>query len=345
MKSVVLRPDGSTGRPRASLEDREPPKVGPGEVLVEMRACGICGTDLEKLKGEYTASMAVIGHEAVGVVSSVGEGVDSLKAGDRVFPHHHVSCGKCWYCTRGSETMCDTYRRTNLDPGGFAEFFRVPRENVARGGVLRIPDGTSFDEASMVEPAACCLRAIKRCGVSAGDSVLVVGAGPVGLTHCMLLRSKGAVPMISDVSSHRLAFADALSFGPAIDASSSDVSEEVRKKTGGRGADAAIVAAGSKGAIVQALMSVRKGGTVCLFGIPSRGAVLDYDFSDVFNSEVSVVSSYAATEAETGEALELIASGRVDLGKLVTHRVRLAEFQRGVDAALSGEAMKVIVTP
>ena len=312
---------------------------------MEMKACGLCGTDIEKLHGQYTAAMPVLGHEAVGVVAGVGSGVTEFRAGDRVFPHHHVPCRRCYFCRRGSETMCRRYRTSNLVPGGFSEFFIVPSWNVAGGGVLRLPQTVGFAEGAMIEPVACCLRALDRCGARPGESALVVGAGPVGLVHALLLDSMEAEVIVSDVNSARLAFARDRAIENTLDPRSVDVAESVKRLTGGRGADLAIVASGSPRATVQALRSVRKGGRVCLFGVPVKGSVLDYDFSDIFNSEVTMVTSYGATEIETAKALGLMASKLIDVRPLLTHKFPLGEFEKGVEVASSGEGMKIIITP
>ncbi len=345
MKSVLLRrPPGSSGF-RAEVLDVPVPPLRAGELLVEMKACGLCGTDIEKTLGQYTASMPVLGHEAVGVVAAVGDGVEGLKVGDRIFPHHHVPCLGCYYCRRGGETMCPEYRKSNLYPGGFSEFIRVPAWNVSHRGVLRLPDGVGFEEASLTEPVACCIRALDKCGVSPDDSVLVVGAGPVGMAHALLLVSHKARVMVSDVNKGRIGFAEAAKVGPVIDASKLDVADSVRKETAGRGADLAIVASGNKEAIVQALSSVRRGGKVCLFGVPVRGSVLDYDMSDLYNSEVSMISSYGAAERDTSLALDIISRRAVNLVSLITHRFHIEEFDKGVETVVQGKGMKVVITP
>lgn len=344
MKAVLLHRDAQ-GRGRAEVAEVKVPQAGYGEIVVKMMACGLCGTDVEKIRGEYTAAMPILGHEAVGVVSSVGEGVAGITEGDRVFPHHHVSCGKCHYCRKGSPTMCAEYRKSNLDPGGFAEFFRVPRMNVESGGVLHLPPRLGFELAALVEPVACCLRGIDRLAPEKGDSVLVVGAGPVGMTHALLLKSQGAKVMVSDVSEPRLEFARKARVGETIDAGKADVPRQARELTAGRGPDLVMVASGNPKAIVQALKAVRRGGRVCLFGAPFEGAVLDYAVSDVFNSEISVGTTYGATEKETKRAMSLLASGKIDLQGLITHRFSLEDFAQGVQASLSGDAMKVLMVP
>jgi L-iditol 2-dehydrogenase len=343
LKSVVLKPEGGTGRLEPTLADFEVPSPGRGELVVKMEACGFCGTDLEKMRGEYTASMPLLGHEASGVVSAVGDGVTSFKRGDRVFPHHHVPCYECYICKSGDDTMCDMYRKSNIHPGGFSEYFRVPEWNVSKGGVLPLPTRVTFDQGALIEPVACCLRAIGR-HARAGETVLVAGAGPVGLMNAILLEPMDVKLVISDVVAPRLEFAERLNLGPVVDASKDDVPARLRAETQGRGADLAIVASGSKAAIMQALGSIRRGGRVCLFGVPSRGSVLGYDISELYNAGQQIVTSYGADETDTKAALEFIASNpRIE--RLVTHRFPLSDFDRAVEAAAGGEAMKVLLTP
>ncbi len=327
------------------MVDLPVPGIGPGEILVKMGACGLCGTDLEKLGGLYTAAMPVIGHEAVGTVEAIGDGVQGYIIGDRVFPHHHVSCGACKFCLSGSETMCEDYKRTNLDPGGFSEFIRVPAFNVARGGVLRIPQSVGFEEASLVEPLACCVRALKRCKPGMGDSVLVVGAGPVGMLHATLLKQAGARVFVSDVSPARLAFAEGTGGLDTIDGREADVPLVAKAATGGLGADLAIVAAGNPSAIEQAVRSVRRGGKVCLFGIPHEGTLLPVPVSEVYNREVSLVPSYGASDSDAAEAIRHVSGAPESYRRLVTHRVRLDEFGDAVSLAKRGDGMKIVIVP
>jgi L-iditol 2-dehydrogenase len=345
LKSVLLKSIPGKGRLEAVVIEIPEPAAGPGDIVIEMRTCGLCGTDIEKIRGEYTASMPVIGHEAVGVVSAVGEGVLEVEEGDRVFPHHHVPCYECRYCKRGSETMCGDYKTSNLDPGGFSELFRVPAWNVKHGGVLQVPPQVTDEEASMIEPVACCGRAISRCGVVADDSVLIVGAGPVGLSHALLLGSMGSQTMVTDIVEPRLRFAERMGVGRVVDASRADVPREAKEWTGGRGADVVIVASGSQKAVTQALKSVRRGGVVCLFGIPVKGSMLECRLSDIYNSDIAIVPSYGAAESDTAKALKIIAARDVDFRPLITHRFPLEEFNRGVEVATQGQAMKVVITP
>ena len=343
MKSIVLRSGTGKAGMRPGIEEMDVPSPGRGEIVVRMEACGLCGTDLEKMRGEYTASMPVLGHEAAGVISAVGDGVTSFIVGNRVFPHHHVPCYECYLCKSGDETMCDMYRKSNILPGGFSEYFRVPEWNVAKGGVLPLPDEVTFEEGALVEPVACCLRGIRK-HARAGETVLVVGAGPVGLMHALLLEPMEVRVIISDIIKPRLESAEKMRVGIVLDASKDDVPGRLRAETQGRGADLAIVASGSRAAIMQALGSIRKGGRLCLFGVPAKGSVLGYDISELYNSGQHIVTTYGADDVDTKAALGIIASNP-DFARLVTHRFPLSRFDEAVAAATEGEAMKVVVTP
>jgi len=340
MKYIQLK---STGK--VAVEESSPPVMKKGDILVEMKACGLCGTDLEKMQGRYLASKPVLGHEASGVLTDVGENVESFKVGDRVFPHHHVPCYECHLCRHGSETMCPHYRANNLDPGGFSEYFRVPAWNVKHGGVLKLPEHVTFEEASLIEPTACCIRALNRCNVSGDETVLVIGAGPIGLTHLRLLSMRGATVMVSDINATRLEFAERFGASMVYDAAKTDASLKIKEQTGGVGADLVVAASGSSGAIVQALNAVRKGGKICLFGVPAKGSRLDYDFSDIFNSEISIITSNAATEVETKAALKLMEERKLNLTSLITHRFKLSDFEMAVETAFRGNCGKIIITP
>ena len=343
MKSIVLAPAAGGHGYAPTLVESEAPRPAGGEVTVSMEACGLCGTDLEKIRGEYTASKPVIGHEAVGVVKEAGEG-SGFRAGERVFPHHHVPDYECHLCRAGNETMCGHYRASNLSPGGFAEVFAVPEWNVKKGGVLRLPDAMGSEVASLIEPLACCVRALRKCRVEQGESVLVAGAGPVGMMHALLLKPIGARVIITDVSPDRLRFAERAGVGRVLDARG-DVPAAVKSETSGEGVDLAVVASGSKAAIVQGLRSIRKGGRVCLFGVPARGSVLDYDVSELYNAEQGVVTSYGAVESDTREAMAVLGARGAEFGRLVTHRFPLGRFDEAMAAASGGAAMKVVLTP
>lgn len=265
MKAAMI-----AGKGIVELRDFEVPSIGDVEILVHMRVCGVCGTDLEKVHGEHITP-PILGHEVAGEIERVGTDVQRFEKGDRVVVHHHISCRNCFYCKNGLETLCEAYPKINLDPCGFAEYFRVPETLVRGGTVYAIPDSLSFEEASQTEPTACCIRALRKAGVSAGDSVAVFGVGPVGLTHVQLLKLYGAAPIFAvDVIGNRREIATRLGAEMTLDPVSDDVPKAISLITEGRGVDYAIVATGNMEAIKQASMSVRKGGRVVLFGSPAR---------------------------------------------------------------------------
>ncbi len=332
------------GSGRVNLREVPTPKIKPGEVLVKMRACGICGTDLEKIRGEAHTPQ-VLGHEVSGDISEAGEGVQKIQDGERVVVHHHVSCGECYYCRRGDSTLCELYQKTNLDPCGFAEYFRVPRENVARGAVLRVPDGVSYDEASFVEPLGCCLRSLARLGKVADRSAAVLGVGSTGVLMVQLLRSNNVKLLVaSDVSPARLKFCKLLGVDVTINPASENIAAAVENATEGRGVDLVVVATGNLRAMEDALAIVRRGGTVNLFGMPPKDANLSIDPSRLFIREVKIIPNYSTTEKEMSEAMELIASHTVKVGELVSHRFDLAQAEEAFRLAADTEkSVKVIV--
>lgn len=336
LKAAVLVQGG------AEVKELPEPVAGDGELVVRMMACGLCGTDMEKLRGQYTAAMPIIGHEPAGVVEQVGSGIDSFKRGDRVFVHHHVPCGRCKFCLAGSETMCPSYRKSNIYPGGFSELFKAPAWNVSRGGVISLPAGMSFDLGALVEPTACCIRGLRRVGLEGVKNAFIVGCGPVGLTHAILLRRNGIEVIASDVNKKRLLFAQ--EFGASHLVTPDSAESEVKKLTDGDGADLSIVASGNAEAIRLALSSTRRGGRVLLFGVPEKGSRLDYDLADLFTSEVSIITSYGATERETNEAISIL-SRETQVEKMVTHHIKLDDFKKAIEVYNSGEAVKIVITP
>ena len=336
MKAVLLE------NCKVVIKDIEVPKLQEGDVLVKMKACGLCGTDLEKISCQYVASQPILGHEPTGIVEE--STVDWLKKGDRVFAHHHVPCYECYYCRKGSPTMCPYYRKTNLDPGGFAEYFRVPALNVKRGGVLKLPDNVSFDEGAFIEPLATVIRAQRRVRIDEGDTVFIVGAGPMGLLHAIMAKvNKAGTIITSDISDFRVDFSYKVGVDYSINSKKVNVVDEVKKLTDGRGADVTIIASGSPRAILDGLSSTRKGGRVLLFGVPYKGTILNYDISELLNNELSIISSNAAVEEDTRESLNLIESKRIDVTKLITNKFPLEQFNEAIRVANEGKSIKIII--
>jgi L-iditol 2-dehydrogenase len=326
------------------VEEIPVPDVGPGEILVQVRACGLCGSDLMEW---YVAGKAptVLGHEPAGVVAGVGEGVGEFEIGDRVFVHHHVPCFTCHHCLRGHYTLCETFRTTHLDPGGFAEYIRVPALNVQRD-VLKLPPSMSFAQATLIEPVATCVRGVERAGIQTGDTVVVIGAGGTGLIHSQLARIYGAgMVLVTDFSPYRLEMARQLGADHAVDAHG-DVLTTLRQLNGGRGADVVIVSAGSIQAMEEGMALAGGGATVLLFAPSSPEETLAISPHRLLFSEITVTSTYSCSPRETRQALRLIEGDRIEVEKLITHRFDLGGVGEAIRlAAKAGDSLKIVITP
>jgi L-iditol 2-dehydrogenase len=329
---------------RLALADLDVPRIGRGEILVKMNMCGVCGTDLEKLKG-MRVTPSVLGHEVAGEIEEVGSGVAGYSEGDRVVVHHHVPCGNCFYCRRGDSTMCSDFPKSNLDPCGFAEHFRVPEINVSKGAVFQIPSNMSYEEAALTEPTGCCIRGLSKLGARADEDFLVVGAGPAGLTHIQLLRVLGAhLILATDLVESRLAWAGKSGADAVFNVAKTDSKKAILDATEGRGVDKVIVASGSCKAIDYSLHVVRKGGRILLFGIPPEGSLLNLDANRVFIREIGLIPSYSTTEKEMRTALEMMTFGRIRLTEMITHRFKLLEIADAFRVAGDTESsLKVMV--
>ena len=326
------------------VQDTAKPQLGQGDILVKMQSCGICGSDVEKVFGKYGQPSMRLGHEPAGTIIGVGSAVSDFKVGDRVFTHHHVPCYSCHYCKHGNETMCPKYYETNLSPCGLAEEYVVPEWNVGHGGVLKIPDSMTFDEAAMIEPLACCVRAWSKLSYKKGDTAAVFGAGPTGMMHVMLAQANEFSKVFCfDVNDFRLDFAS--TFGAIPLKSGPQSVDKMLSETQSQGVDVSIVATSSLKAISDAIMATRKGGFIVLFGVPSKGATMDVDMSVVYSKELTLVPSYAASDQDTKRSLALIASGKTDVKRLITHRYALDDSQKAFEHAHTGQgAMKIVIT-
>jgi len=329
-----------------SIDDVEIPPLGSGDILVQMESCGICGSDLEKVFGHYGKPSMRLGHEPAGIVLDVGFGVTQFKKGDRVFTHHHVPCYDCHLCNHGNETMCTKYYETNLSPCGLSEKYVVPSWNVSHNGVLTISDKTSFEEAAMIEPLACCVRAWTKFPYKEGDSVAIFGVGPTGMMHVMLAHAKKFSKIFCfDVNAFRLDFAKKFNITQSINSLDENRKQKVLDDTDGRGVDVAIVATSSLNALEDAIGMVRKGGSIMMFGVPSKGAMMNLDISIVYSKEITLITSYAASDKDTVEALNLIESSQIDVKQLITHTYSISDSQKAFDHARTGQnAMKIIIT-
>jgi L-iditol 2-dehydrogenase len=326
------------------LEELPIPRIGAGELLVRIRASGICGSDLMEWYRIKKAPL-VLGHEITGEVVEGGEGVENFHVGDRVFAAHHVPCGKCRYCLSGHQSVCDMLRATHFDPGGFAEYIRVPKINVELG-THQLPVEVTFDEGSFIEPLACVVRAQRFARMTAGQSVLVIGSGISGLLHIQLAKTRGADRiMATDISEFRLNAARRFGADAAIHGRE-DVPARLRELNGGRLADVVIVCTGAMAAIQQAVKSIDRGGTLLFFAPTAAGVDVPIPLFDFWRDEISVVTSYAGSGEDLVESIELIRSQRVRVAEMVTHRLSLAEAGLGFQLTASGQdSIKVIIDP
>lgn len=341
MKAGLLAAPG-----RITVEERPEPTPGPGEVVVSLAACGICGSDLEKVKGNYRATQ-VIGHEPVGTVAALGAGVAGPAIGTRVFAHHHVPCYACPACYSGAYTYCHSYTKTNLDPGGFAEQFRVPAVNVSRAALLPLAPTVSWEEGTLLEPAGCALTALRIVGLPPATTVMILGLGPVGILYARLARTLGAGWIGgADPSPLRRTAAGRRGVDASVDPRNVEkVRQLVQLATGGRGVDLAVVATSAVSAVSVAVSLVRRGGTVNLFGLPEAGSHLDEDLQQLYLRGLKVIPTYATTERDIAEVHALLAAKRFEVRDLVTHRFALEKLPEAFQLAAQPEkALKVVAT-
>jgi L-iditol 2-dehydrogenase len=312
---------------------------------MRVEASGICGTDLLEWYRLHKAPL-VLGHEVAGVVEAVGEGVEQYKVGDRICAAHHVPCNTCHYCLSGHHTVCDTLRRTNFDPGGFAEYLRMPSINVEQG-IFTLSDEVSFEEATFVEPLACVLRGQRLAHLQPEQSVLIIGSGIAGLLHIQLARTSGAgYVMATDVVDYRLEAARKFGADVAVQAKEYNPGY-LRRAVDGRLADLVVICSGATSAINQALESVERGGTVLFFAPTEPGLSVPISVNDLFwRNEITLTSSYGGSPADYAAALELIQAGKIHVREMITHRLGLVETGLGFQlVARAQDSLKVIIEP
>jgi len=329
------------------VEEIPAPQVGPGDVLIRIEASGICGSDVMEWYRLGRAPL-VLGHEVAGEIVAIGNGVKGYNVGDRVAATHHVPCYTCHYCRSGHHTTCDLLLKgTKFEPGGFAEYVRVPAINVELGGVFPLPDEVSYEDGSFVEPLACVLRGQRQARLRPGQSVLVAGAGISGLLHIHLARALGAGRIFAvDSIGYRLDAALQLGADNVINAND-DVPSQLRELNGGKLADLAVICRAAF--MPQALSSVERGGTTLFFGAAREGATIPTPVNDLFwRTEMTLTSAYGAAPSDCLTALELIRAGSVRVNDMITHRFALADTVKGfrlVSQPQDNQSIKVIIEP
>lgn len=327
------------------VEELPVPNIGSGEMLIRVEASGICGTDVLEWY-RIGRSPLVLGHEVSGTIISVGEGVKDYKEGERICASHHVPCNNCLYCLNGHQTVCDTMSATNFEPGGFAEYLRLPAINV-KYGVYPLPDGVFFEEAAFVEPLACVIRGQRLARFKSGQSVMIVGCGISGLLHIKLARANGAGLIVAvDINDYRLKAAKQFGADSVIKAQE-DAAACLRRLNKNRLADLVIICTGSPSAYLKAFQYVERGGCILFFAATEKGFTIPLSVNDVFwRSEVTFTSSYGASPADCIEALNMIKSARVKVSDMITHRLSLDEIGKGFKLVYEAkESIKVIIEP
>jgi L-iditol 2-dehydrogenase len=345
MQAAVYR-----GVDRVEPEQLPVPEIGPGEMLVRVHTCGVCGTDLKKIHHGLVAPPRVFGHEIAGRVAAVAPGEAEWRVGDRVVVQHHVPCGDCFYCRRNLYASCPIYKRTGLTAGfepaggGFAELVRVMP--FVRRGIVRIPDGVSLEEASFLEPLNTVLKGVRTLRCEAGETALVIGQGPIGLLFTQVLRAAGVSVIATDLFPRRRGLSEELG-GIPLDPEAADVVRECRDRTEGRGVDAAVVAVASTAVIPQALEAVRPAGRVLLFAQTRLGEPVTVDAGQVCMQEKALLGSYSSDIDLQDEVAELLFSRKVRAAPLITHRFPLAEIGEALKVASHPrpDSLKVVVQP
>ncbi len=326
------------------VEKRPIPEIGDRELLVKVKACGICGSDVMEW---YRVKKAprVLGHEMTGEIVEVGKEIKEFKVGDRVFVSHHVPCNKCKYCLEGNHTLCKTLHSTNYDPGGFSEYVRIPEINVEIGTFL-LPDEISYEEGVFIEPLACVVRGFRIAEVKPNDTVVIVGSGMTGLLQIKLARAWGAKKIVAiDVNDFKLKKAEECGADLAIHAED-DVEKSIREINDGYLADKVILSAGVPSAFNTALKCVNPGGTLLLFAPLDPKHNIPVNIFDIWNRQIRIVSTYAGAPRDIRESIEILKNREIEVRDLITHRFKLDDIQKGFDLVSSGEeSIKVVIEP
>jgi len=333
------------------LETVPVPKIGPGEMLLRVHSCGVCGTDLKKISTGSHSAPRIFGHETSGVVAAVGEAVHTFRPGDRVMVFHHIPCRQCFYCQNKTFAQCATYRKVGctagFEPsgGGFAEYVRV-MDWIVQHGTVPIPDGVSFEQACFVEPVNTCMKGIEALHLRQGETVVAIGQGPIGILLSVLAKRAGVAVITSDLYPERLRIGTSYGLDLTIDASRTNVVERVREMTEGRGADAVILAVGGNSLIRTAMDAARPGGRVLLFAQTQHGETL-IDPAAICVDEKTLVGSYSASVDLQEDSVRFVMNREMDLERLVSHRFPLPQSPQALDLAAHPQpsSMKIMIQP
>jgi L-iditol 2-dehydrogenase len=333
------------------VEEVPVPEVGPGEVLIKVAACGICGTDIKKIFQAYVPAPQILGHELAGTVVAVGPGVTKWRVGDRVMSFHHIPCGACFYCERRLFSQCAQYKTTGLtggftpNGGGFGEYVKA-MPWVAERGIVALPDDVSFEEATFLEPINTIVKAVQKARISSGETVLIAGCGPIGLQLLMVAKLQGARIFTSDPMAVRRQKSISLGALESFDPTNGKLSEVVKTRTEGRGADAVLVAVAHPSVVVDALAAARPGGRVLLFAANDPVTKIEFPAAAVGIDEKEILGSYSAAVDIQQEAADLVLQKKLPVMEIVSHRYPLDRIQEALELAAhpTEESLKILIT-
>jgi L-iditol 2-dehydrogenase len=333
------------------LETVPVPQIGMGELLLRVHTCGVCGTDLKKIATGSHSAPRIFGHETSGVVAAVGTGVTRFQPGDRIVVFHHIPCRECYYCQHKTFAQCATYKKVGctagFEPsgGGFAEYVRV-MDWIVEQGTVRIPEGISYEQACFVEPVNTCIKGIEALRLQPGETVKVIGQGPIGIILSVLAQRAGASVITSDLYPERLKIAKSLGLQNTVDASQVDVVKAIRQRTEGRGADAVVLAVGGNSLIRTAMDAARPGGRILLFAQTQHGEAI-VDPAAICVDEKSLVGSYSASVDLQEDSVRFVMNREMDLERLISHRFPLQESKQALEFAAHPQpsSMKIVIQP
>lgn len=345
MRAVVL-----SGPNQFAPAEIEKPQIGPDEILLEMKAAAICGTDMRILTGKKTKGVrypSVIGHEFCGVIAEVGADVKGYEVGEKVAVANVIPCHHCSSCLRGRTNACLDRKAIGYEfDGGFEEYIRIPSICIENGNVVKLPEYMSYQAGALIEPLSCCIRGLKNAGTGFNDDVLIVGAGPIGLFHLQLSKIAGARKVIvSEPNEQRRKVALELGADLVVDPTKEDLPAIVDRETNGQGMDVIVMAIGVPALVNSTLKLCKRGGTVNLFAGFAGTGESTVEVNTIHYNEINVNGSTAYKLEDYLAAAEMIKSGKIDADKIVTHRFKIEDFQKAYDVCIAGTGLKVIIEP
>jgi L-iditol 2-dehydrogenase len=348
MKAQVLR-----GVNQLNYEEVPIPEIDSDEILVQVNVVGLCQSDIKKIKYPLLEPPRIFGHETAGTIARIGAGVQDWQVGQRVVVMHHIPCMQCAHCENGSFSMCETYKNITTTAGftpsggGFADFVKVPGHIVRNGGLIPIPDDVTFEQASFVEPTNCCLKAVKKAQIRSGQTVLITGAGPIGLMFIMLVKHFGGRAIATDLLPSRIEKAIAVGADAAFDARDPELAEKVQTMTDNLGVDVALIAVPSDRAFFQALDCTRKGGKILFFAEFPDEVEIPLNPNVLYRKEIDLMGSYSSAFPLQELSADLVFNKKIDVDALISDRYPLSELSRAVEQAVkpTADTYKILLYP